>query len=361
MGTIQNNFHEITAIFGGKDQSLALLNSKNVLGWGGAGSGRRPPPNQDICSNKSPSTGAVYVGGGLSQYSNVYAGYGISLGVTDGQPCIWGFSQLDIGGQDTFTEAPTPIKGLLNISKVAAGQFIFAAIDQTGRVFTWGLNIDYALGRVSAQNNASPDLVNGLPPIKDIVLGDNFMLALTNDQKVYGWGSNSAGQMGMGHLNNVSAPEPIEFSVGINHIAVGSTHALAVSSDGNVYGWGSNNFGQSGDSAHPYIERPKRIVFPEKITAVAAGMHYSLALSSKGKVFAWGWNGFGQLGLGDLKSRNKPTSIPGLNGVRAIAAGEMHSLAIGKRHLLGWGSNASGQLGSAAAKQTTPNPFLAIA
>ena len=90
-------------------------------------------------------------------------------------------------------------------------------------------------------------------------------------------------------------------------------------------------------------------------------MHYSLALSVSGKVYAWGWNGFGQLGLGDLKSRSSPTAIPGLSGVRAIAAGEMHALAIGKSQLFGWGSNASGQLGSAAAKQIIPNPFLAIA
>jgi len=360
MGILQNDLYEIKAISGGKDQTLALLKSGDVLGWGGAGSGRRTPPNQDICSNKTPNSGAVYLAE-LSNFSNVSAGYGISLGVSDHNPCIWGFCQIGIGGNDTFTEVPTPIKGVSNISKVAAGQFIFAAIDRRGDVFTWGLNVDCSLGRVSAQLNAPPDLVNELPPVKDIALGDHFMLALTNDQRVYGWGSNSAGQLGLGNLNTVNTPQPIEFSVSINQIAVGSTHALAVSSNGEVYGWGSNNFGQSGNSAGHYIDRPKRIAFPEKITAVAAGMHYSLALSSSGKVYAWGWNGFGQLGLGDLKSRAQPTLIPGLNGVRAIAAGEMHSLAIGKRQLLGWGSNPSGQLGSAAAKQTTPNPFLAVA
>ena len=137
MGIVQKDFYEITGISGGKDQTLALLKSKDVLGWGGAGSGHRTPPNQDICSNKSPNTGAVYVGE-ISHFSNVSAGYGISLGVTDGNPCIWGFCQIAIGGQDAFTEAPTPIKGISNISKVAAGQFIFAAIDQTGRVYTWG-------------------------------------------------------------------------------------------------------------------------------------------------------------------------------------------------------------------------------
>lgn len=360
MGIAQTDFFEIAAICGGKDQTLALLKSGDVLGWGGAGSGRVPPPNQDICSNKRPNTGAVYVGQS-SHFSNVSGGHGVSLGVSNQQPLIWGYCQIGIGGKDLFTEEPTAIKGVSNISKVAAGQFIFAAIDQTGGVYTWGLNADSALGRISSKSNAPPGLVEGIPPIKNIVLGDNFMLALTEDHQVYGWGSNAAGQLGMGHLTTVNTPEPITLSTKIDQIAVGSTHALAVASDGKVYGWGSNNFGQSGDSTHSFIDTPKLIGFPEKITSVAAGMHYSLALSSSGKVYAWGWNGFGQLGLGDLKSLITPTAIPGLNGVRAIAAGEMHALAIGKNQLLGWGSNANGQLGAAAAKQTTPYPFLAIA
>jgi alpha-tubulin suppressor-like RCC1 family protein len=102
------------------------------------------------------------------------------------------------------------------------------------------------------------------------------------------------------------------------------------------------------------------ISLPEKIAEIAAGMHYSLALAVSGRVYAWGWNGFGQLGLGDVQSRASPTLIPALSDVRSIAAGEMHAIAIGKGHLLGWGSNSSNQIGKAAIRQMTPNPFLTI-
>jgi alpha-tubulin suppressor-like RCC1 family protein len=168
-------------------------------------------------------------------------------------------------------------------------------------------------------------------------------------------------------LNTVISPEPIALSPKIKHIAAGSTHVLVLTTDGNVFGWGSNHFGQVGLSQavqknnEGFSTKPNSIVFPEKIIAIAAGMHYSLALTASGKVYAWGWNGFGQLGLGDLKSRNTPTLIPNLSGVRAIAAGEGHALALGKYQLFGWGSNESGQLGQAAARQMTPNAFLAIA
>ena len=359
---LQSDLYQVVSISGGKDQTLALLKSGEILGWGGAGSGRVTPPFVDICSSfKVADAKPVFVGK-LSRCSAISAGFGASLCVSDQQQAlIWGFCQVGIGGSALFSEEPTLIQGVNNVSKIVAGQFLYAAVDHVGKVYTWGFSADGALGRASIQTNASPEVIASLPEIQDLAIGDNFMIALSKDQRVYGWGSNSAGQLGFGHLKTVIGPEPIPLSSRIKHIAVGSTHVLALTTDGKVYGWGSNHFGQSGSSTLPYIDSPKLIPFPEKISAIAAGMHYSLALSATGKIYAWGWNGFGQLGLGDLKPRNTPTRIPNLSGVRAIAAGESHALAIGKSELLGWGSNESGQLGKAAAKQMIPNALLAIA
>ena len=362
MPSSQNDLFQVTSISGGKDQTLALLKSGEILGWGGAGSGRVTPPFVDICSSfQAADTKPVFVGKQF-RCSNISAGYGVSLGVSDQlQTLIWGFCQVGIGGENVFTEEPTIINGAINVTQVAAGQFLYAAINQLGKVYTWGFGTDGALGRPSAQINASPEVISTLPEIQNIAIGDNFMIALAKDGKLYGWGSNSAGQLGLGHLKGATTPEPIILPIKINSSATGSTHVLAVSSEGKVYGWGSNHFGQSGSNTLPCIDSPELISFPEKIIAVAAGMYYSLALSISGKVYAWGWNGFGQLGLGDLKTRNNPTRIPNLSGVRGIAAGEAHALAIGKDQLLGWGSNESGQLGNAAIKQMTPNAFLSIA
>jgi alpha-tubulin suppressor-like RCC1 family protein len=357
-----NDSFQVTSISGGKDQTLALLKSGEILGWGGAGSGRITPPFVDICSSFKVADAKPAFVGKLSRCSDISAGFGVSLSVSDQQQAlIWGFCQVGIGGSALFSEEPTLIQGVNNVSKIMAGQFLYAAVDQVGKVHTWGFNTDGALGRPSTQTNASPEVIPSLPEMQDIAIGDNFMIALSKDQRVYGWGSNSAGQLGLGHLKTVISPVPISLSSRIKHIAVGSTHVLALAADGKVFGWGSNHFGQSGSSTLPYIDSPKLIPFPEKIIAIAAGMHYSLALSATGKIYAWGWNGFGQLGLGDLKSRNTPTPIPNLSGVRAIAAGESHALAIGKGALLGWGSNESGQLGKAAARQMAPNALLAIA
>jgi len=358
---IPTDLFEITAIAAGKDQTLALLKSGEVLGWGGSGSGRYAPPYIDICSSLKGSDGKPAYISKPAHYSDIAAGYGLSLGISKLQPFIWGFSQIELGNQGLIAETPSAIEGIADISKVAAGQFIFAAIDAHANVCTWGLNVDGALGRNTSQMNALPGMILKLPPIQDVRIGDNFMLAVSRDHRIYAWGSNSAGQLGLGHLHTVTSPEPVALSSKIKNIAVGSTHVLAVSTEGRVFGWGSNNFGQSGDGTDPYINSPKIISLPEKIIAVAAGMHYSLALSSSGKVYAWGWNGFGQLGLGDLQSRSSPTLIPNLSDIRSIAAGDMHAIAVGKNHLLGWGNNVSNQIGKSAVRQMTPNPFLTIA
>lgn len=365
---LQSDLFQVVSISGGKDQTLALLKSGEILGWGGAGSGRVTPPFVDICSSfKAADAKPVFVGK-LSRCSDVSAGFGVSLGVSDRQKIlIWGFCQVGIGGENVFSEEPTLINGINNVTKVVAGQFLYAAVDQAGKVYTWGFSTDGALGRPSTQTNASPEVIAALPEIQDVAIGDNFMIGLTKDHRVYGWGSNSAGQLGLGHLNMVTSPQLITLGPKIKNITAGSTHVVALTTDGKVLGWGSNHFGQVGLSqadqqySQGFSTKPKPIAFPEKITSIAAGMHYSLALSASGKVYTWGWNGFGQLGLGDLKSRNTPTLIPNLSGVRAIAAGEGHALAIGKNQLFGWGSNESGQLGKAAARQVTPLPFLEIA
>jgi alpha-tubulin suppressor-like RCC1 family protein len=177
--------YEVASISGGKDQTLVLLKSGEVMGWGGAGSGRVTLPFVDICSSfKVADAKPVFVGK-LSRCSDISAGFGISLAVSDQrQTLIWGFCQVGIGGQNIFSEEPTLIFGITNATQVVAGQFLYAAVDSVGKVYTWGFNTDSALGRPSTQTNASPEVIASLPEIQNIAIGDNFMIALSKDQRV---------------------------------------------------------------------------------------------------------------------------------------------------------------------------------
>jgi len=367
----------IRAVSAGKSQTLALLMSGEVLGWGGAGSGRYNPGYVDICSAPKSDGKPVYVGSSL-RLSCVSAGYGVSLGVsTQHELLVWGWNPLGVGGDQASSEIPTPINNITAPIAVVAGQSIFAAIDQAGILYTWGLNVDHALGRTTEQINALPGVVHGLPALQAVAVGDNFMIALSREGEVFSFGSNSAGQLGLGHLRTAGTVERVQINVSkdatskdtdskdagskltasIKSIAVGATHVLALCREGNVYAWGSNQYGQLGHQRNRYDGQPTLLEMPEKITALAAGTHFSLALAESGNVYAWGWNGFGQLGVNDTQPRSTPTKVLGLQGVQAIAAGEMHALAIGQRALYGWGNNDAGQIGRAAQQQLTPSPF----
>jgi alpha-tubulin suppressor-like RCC1 family protein len=88
----------IRAVSAGKSQTLALLMSGEVLGWGGAGSGRYTPGYVDICSTPSSDGKPVYVGTSL-RLSCVSAGYGVSLGASTQQELfVWGWNPLGVGG-----------------------------------------------------------------------------------------------------------------------------------------------------------------------------------------------------------------------------------------------------------------------
>lgn len=360
--TVNMNPHRKFAAFScGRDHTLALLDSGEVLGWGGDGSGRSPSGTQQYCSSPQAQTQAVGVT--LSQkVVAVAAGYGVSLAITEAnQLAIWGANKAGIGGRLNAIEPATPqtVVGINDVFAISAGEFLFGAIDNAGKVYTWGLNSEGALGRPSAQLNAGPGLVGGLPAVRQLVLGRGYMLALTRGNRLYAWGNNGAGQLGLGHLSSRDTPQrELQTQVRFDSIAAGATHSLGVSVNGKVYAWGSNQHGQLGQDAPSFSMVPMGVRLPERVKAVVAGMHSSLALGHSGKVYAWGWNGHGQLGLGDTNDRHTPMLVPGLERVQAIAAGETHVVALTPDGLVGWGNNANGRLGDTAPQQRNPVLFF---
>ncbi|MEO6565615.1 MAG: hypothetical protein ABIO63_06230 [Casimicrobiaceae bacterium] len=355
----------VSALSCGRDHTLALLANGKVIGWGGDGSGRVAPDTPGYCSTFKAPSRAVEVNL-LQPLTAVAAGYGVSLGITAGaEVAVWGANVAGIGGRHAAIALATPqlLDNLSRIRAVLAGEFLFGAIDSDGGVYTWGLNSEGALGRPTDAINAGPGRVRTLPPAKAMALGKGYLLALTRDGALFAWGTNAAGQLGVGHLKSVAtpAPAPLQLRDEIHAIAAGATHSMAVTAKGTVLTWGSNHRGQLGRPELPYATVPTPVTLPERIHAVAAGMHFSLALADSGNVYAWGWNTHGQLGLNDSADRRVPTRVRGLEPVRAIAAGETHAAALTAKALFGWGSNATGQIGTAEPKQHRAIPFFALA
>jgi len=143
--------YDVTAISCGREQTLALLSNGKVIGWGSEGSGRVPSGEPEYCTTPAPTRAVEVIS--RETMRAVAAGYGVSLGVTSRREVTtWGAHGAGIDGKAGAVAAalPLPIAGLSSIRDVAAGEFQCAAIDDAGRLFTWGLDLDGALGRTAA-------------------------------------------------------------------------------------------------------------------------------------------------------------------------------------------------------------------
>jgi alpha-tubulin suppressor-like RCC1 family protein len=253
---------------------------------------------------------------GLSNVSAIAAGVDFSLALQgNGTVAAWGY---DYNGQ---TNVPA---GLSNVAAIAAGSYHCLALQSNGTVVAWGDNS-------SGETNVPP----GLSSVVAIAGGLDFSLALQANGRVVAWGDNDSGQTNVpvGLSNVVAIAGGGEFSLALQAdgtvvawgddtygetnvpaglsnvvaIAAGSDFSLALQANGAVVGWGGDTYGQSTPPAAL-----------SNVVSIAAGQDFSsLALQADGTVVAWGNNGYGET--------NVP---PGLSNVVAIAAGALHSLAL---------------------------------
>ncbi len=112
----------------------------------------------------------------------------------------------------------------------------------------------------------------------------------------------------------------------------------------------------------------------EHVVQVASGGNTSYALLEDGHVLAWGSNDFGQLGTGaeggkkvidvppaEVVRRSDNANVP-LEDVVAISAGNNHALALlANGEVLGWGDNRYGEVGAESGEECGGTPCDKVA
>lgn len=235
-----------------------------------------------------------------------------------------------------------------------------------------------------------PMLIPGLENIVQISAGYNFCLALNNAGKVYSWGMSEQNQLGrrvlLGrqftrtvkqevldklHLRVGLVPGLVPFSsrTKIVSIHAGSDHAFAIDHKGDTWAWGLNNFGQTGIKVGAGANGTT-VIAPQKIPSlvgrnmkmIQGGTHHSIGVTQSGECLVWGRMDGAQMGI-DLSTlplddpqivvseRGKPrillepTALP-IPICSFVAAGSDHNILVtynGKAY--SWGFNANYQCG----------------
>ncbi len=240
------------------------------------------------------------------------------------------------------------------------------ACDVNGVVFTWGSNYHGELGNNTLQREYFPIDISEMgalagKTIVDVTSGANFSLAIDNTGKVYSWGLNENGQLGNSSTTRSLIPITVSSSgalngVEITSISAGWGHVIALDNNGKVYGWGANAYGMIGNNSTEKCLTPVDVsgsgaLAGKKIVQISATGLHSMALDENGKVYTWGFNHYGQLGNGNNTDSKIPVDISGLGALNGktivrIGTGENHSLAVDSEgKIYAWGSNSSGQLG----------------
>ncbi len=151
-----------------------------------------------------------------------------------------------------------------------------------------------------------------------LAAGLQHSLALNNDGRVWSWGANSLNQLGDATPVSRALPGLVPAPTNVVAIAAGDTHSLALRSDGTVWAWGSNAWGQLGDGTGSFHPAPVQVTALANLVEIAAGSDHNVALEADGTVWTWGRNLFGQLGDGTTSNRTTPARVTGITS-RAIS------------------------------------------
>ncbi|QRV83856.1 RCC1/BLIP-II protein [Ceratobasidium sp. AG-Ba] len=270
------------------------------------------------------------------------------------------------------------------LESIAAGGLHTLAVDESGKLWTWGTNDDGALGRIvegpdpeDPTKTIESDVAESTPTVLktladeefrvvSVAAGNNVSVALSTEGKLKAWGSfrSNEGAFGFDGRPGSSRIQYLPTSLAnltkdtFVQVACGGDHCLALTATGSVYVWGTGEQFQLG---RKILERHKKHgLFPEKlslrnIVSIGCGAYHSFAIDRNGIVYAWGLNVKRQCGIPGAEDQIlQPTPVPALHpdelghGARVVQAtgGNHHSIFVtSDGRVYGCGTVTDSQLG----------------
>ena len=348
---------------------LALDKDGRVWGWGINDTGQLG--DNTIISKRTPVT----IGGTAKTFCRISAGTGVSLAIDkNGKAWAWGLNNLGQLGNPFVTNPITPrsIQGTAKtFCRITAGVNFSVGIDNSGKLWAWGLNANGQLGNndVLLVSKVTPIAVSGIAKTFCKISAANtlaFTLAIDKNGRVWAWGNNTVGQLGSNTIVNRSTPVAIAGAAKtFCEISAGGSFSLAIDKNGKAWGWGANTTGQLGDNTIVSKRTPIAVLGAAKtFCKIGAGLAHTIGLDKNGKLWAWGSNSAGQLGDNTIVSKRTPIAVLGAAKTFCqIGVGGSFSIGLDKNgKLWAWGTNVQGQLGdNTIVSKLTPIAVLGVA
>ena len=330
--------------------NLFYTSSNAVYGWGGNSFGNL---GDNTTSSRSSPVSTI---GGITTWRQIAVGnLGHSLGITStGIAYAWGINNNGRLGDNTTTFRSSPVSvvgGITNWSQVSAGQGHSLGIAASGLIYAWGQNTNGQLGDNTTSDRSSPvTVMGGIANWSQVSAGYAHSLGLISSGVVYGWGRNTYGQLGDNTTSSRSSPVTVVGGVtNWSQIDAGISHSIGLTSAGILYSWGYNQFfGALGDGTTTNRSSPVAVVGGiTNWSRISAGGGHSFGTTSTGILYAWGWNNSGRLGDGTIDPKSSPiTVVGGITNWSQVSAGSDHTLGLTSTGILyAWGSNSDGRLG----------------
>ncbi|CAN8075511.1 unnamed protein product [Agarophyton chilense] len=222
------------------------------------------------------------------------------------------------------------------VTSVAAGDDFSVAVDEKGRVYTWGSTANGRLAHPDAavqpsmlsflmastqRAQHSPRIVPALKhvTVDRVFCGKHLATAVSRGGRSFSWGNGRHFQLATQNSRDQYEPLPASHSLNVKKVAHGATHTLILTTGGTVYALGENERGCLGIGASAssrVVTEPVPIPALAGVIDIAAGWRISAAVvgdGQEGRVFTWGCGEAGALGIGDHVDHWQPFDI----GLRA--------------------------------------------
>ena len=295
---------------------------------------------------------------------NLY--HSLALGA-EGEVYSWGSRQFGVlgHGDENDRAVPSRIESLSRIERTAVGpNRTSAAIDEKGRLFTWGQTrfIEHEFDEdgdaaefegpsglgyevdAETESQATPKRVDALSQdrVVGVAIGSGFTLVVTDAGAIFSFGfsrdgvlchDSSEGELEDDSFEGEVLPRRIEAlaQTGRRFVSVSAGHfrALALTEEGELYGWG---VGCANGHGHE-VRKPQPVagLIGQRVKLMYAQYFSSCAVTEEGELFTWGESG--AVGsLGHEGPQGTPTRVAGLGGVviAAVAIGWKHTLVADK-------------------------------